>query len=32
MLINTLRSPDFCREIETLGGYDMTHAGETIRL
>jgi putative molybdopterin biosynthesis protein len=32
MLIETLRSEDFCRQIEALGGYDMSHAGEITNL
>jgi putative molybdopterin biosynthesis protein len=32
LLIDTLQSPDVCHEIESLGGYDMSHAGEIIKL
>jgi putative molybdopterin biosynthesis protein len=31
-LIDTLQSADVCRQIESLGGYDMSHAGEIIKL
>jgi putative molybdopterin biosynthesis protein len=31
-LINTLRSENTHSQIEALGGYDMTHAGEVIKL
>jgi putative molybdopterin biosynthesis protein len=28
ILIDTLRSAEFCNQIELMGGYDMSHAGE----